>query len=48
MAEWSWVIVGYVTAYGSLAGYYLTLRGRRARLDRQLGRQLGRQLDSRR
>jgi len=38
MSEWAWVTAGYVIAYGSLAGYTLTLV-RRARALRRRGGQ---------
>lgn len=35
-SEWFWVILGYGTAYGAIAAYYLTLRWRSARVQRML------------
>lgn len=35
-SEWFWVVLGYGTAYGSMTGYYITLRWRAARARRML------------
>lgn len=35
-SEWFWVSLGYGAAYGAMAGYYLTLRWRAARVQRLL------------
>lgn len=36
MSEWSWVIAGFVTAYGAVGGYLVVLRWRQARVRRHL------------
>lgn len=36
MSEWSWILLGYGVAYGSLGGYLLSLHRRRTSLRRRL------------
>lgn len=36
MAEWPWVIAGFVTAYGGVGGYALVVRWRLARVRREI------------
>lgn len=38
MSEWAWVAVGFVVAYGSLAGYILLLTRRSVRVRRERDR----------
>lgn len=38
MSEWSWVLLGFSTTYGSIVVYFAVLHYRRAGLRRQLER----------
>lgn len=38
MSEWSWVSLGFATAYGSILGYFAVLQVRRAKMRRQAER----------